>query len=77
MDENLRQHYLGKVADLCNCLAAGKGDTISGVDGRQLLERYLLKGNSKMADPCSTTAPGELYNSRRKRGSRSRSRTEK
>ncbi|KAI3113246.1 hypothetical protein CBS147330_9868 [Penicillium roqueforti] len=57
MDENLRQYYIGKVADVCNRLAAWKGDTISGVDGHQLLERYLLKGNSKMADAL---APQQL-----------------
>ncbi|KAJ5270317.1 hypothetical protein N7505_006075 [Penicillium chrysogenum] len=44
MDDNLRQYYIGK-----------KGDTISGVDGHQLLERYLLKGNSK-----DTLAPQQL-----------------
>ncbi|KAJ5145997.1 uncharacterized protein N7515_000561 [Penicillium bovifimosum] len=57
MDESLRQHYIGKVAGVCNRLAAWKGDTISGVDGRQLLERYLLKGNSKAADAL---APQQL-----------------
>lgn len=53
MDETLRQYYIRKVADICNHLAAWKGDTISGVDGQQLLERYLIKGNSKSADALS------------------------
>ncbi|CAI7571786.1 unnamed protein product [Penicillium glandicola] len=57
MDENLRQYYIGKVADVCNRLAAWKGDIISGVDGHQLLERYLLKGNSKMT---GALAPQQL-----------------
>ncbi|KAE8312611.1 hypothetical protein BDV41DRAFT_300044 [Aspergillus transmontanensis] len=42
-----------KVADVCKHLAAWKGDIIGGVDGHQLLERYLVKGNSKMADALS------------------------
>jgi hypothetical protein len=53
LDEALRQYYIGKVADICNRLAVWKGDIISGVDGHQLLERYLAKGNSKMADALS------------------------
>ena len=57
MDDNLRQHYIDQVANFCNRLAAWKRDTISGVDGRQLLERYLLKGNSEMADAL---APQQL-----------------
>jgi hypothetical protein len=51
LDETLRQHYIGKVADVCNHLAEWKGDIIGGVDGHQLLERYLVKGNSKMRMP--------------------------
>ncbi|KAJ5781683.1 uncharacterized protein N7518_010166 [Penicillium psychrosexuale] len=50
MDETSRQYYIVKVAEVCNRLATWKGDIISGVDGHQLLERYLLKDNSKMAD---------------------------
>ncbi|KAB8207998.1 hypothetical protein BDV34DRAFT_57080 [Aspergillus parasiticus] len=42
-----------KVADVCKHLAAWKGDIIGGVDRHQLLERYLVKGNSKMADALS------------------------
>ncbi|KAJ5623595.1 hypothetical protein N7490_012200 [Penicillium lividum] len=57
MDQNRRQYYIDKVADVCEYLAAWKGYTISGVDGQQLLERYLLKGNSKMADAL---APQQL-----------------
>ncbi|KAK4141629.1 uncharacterized protein C8A04DRAFT_38906 [Dichotomopilus funicola] len=51
MDETLRQHYVAKVPDVCDCLATWRGDIIGGVDGHQLLERYLVKGsNSKMVD---------------------------
>lgn len=53
LDETMRQYYVAKVADVCNSLAKWKGDMISGVDGHQLLERYLVKGNSKMADALS------------------------
>lgn len=57
MDDTLRQYYIRKVADVCDRLVAWKGNTISGVDGCQLLERYLLKGNSRMADAL---APEQL-----------------
>ncbi|KAJ6180941.1 hypothetical protein N7519_011402 [Penicillium mononematosum] len=57
MDETLRRYYVGKVANVCNYLAAWKGDIISGVDGDQLFERYFIKGNSKMADAL---APQQL-----------------
>ncbi|PLB52034.1 hypothetical protein P170DRAFT_433910 [Aspergillus steynii IBT 23096] len=53
MDETLRQYYINKVADVCNHLATWKGEVIGGVDGRQLLERYLVKASSKMADALS------------------------
>ena len=57
MDDTLRQYYIRKVADVCDRLAAWKGNTISGVDGHQLLERYLIKDNSRMADAL---APEQL-----------------
>ncbi|KAB8275887.1 hypothetical protein BDV30DRAFT_236138 [Aspergillus minisclerotigenes] len=50
--EHVTRQFL-KIADGCNHLAAWKGDIIGGVDGHQLLERYLVKGNSKMADALS------------------------
>lgn len=53
MDETMREYYISKVAHICNHLATWKGDVISGVDGHQLLERYLVKGNCKMADALS------------------------
>lgn len=54
LDETLREYYIGKVADICNRLAAWKGDIIGGVDGHELLERYLVEGNGKMADALSS-----------------------
>lgn len=54
----MRQYYIGKVADICTRLAKWKGDVIGGVDGHQLLERYLVKGNSKAADALS---PRQLW----------------
>lgn len=56
LDEQMCESYIGKVADICNHLAAWKGDTISGVDGHQPFERRLIKCNSITAD-----APEELY----------------
>lgn len=53
MDETLRQYYICKVADVCNRLAAWKVCIIGGVDGHQLFERYLIKGNNQRADALS------------------------
>lgn len=49
MDEELRQHYVHRVAELCENLAEWKGEAICGVDGGQLTELYLRKG--KGLDP--------------------------
>lgn len=46
MDEAMRQRYVRRVADICVKLAEWKGNAICGVDGQQLLEVYLSKGNS-------------------------------
>lgn len=46
MDEAMRQRYVWRVADICAKLAKWKGNTICGVDGRQLLEVYLSEGDS-------------------------------
>ncbi|OKO98237.1 hypothetical protein PENSUB_9335 [Penicillium subrubescens] len=43
MDETLREYCIGKIAHVCECLVAWKGDSIAGVDGNQLLEPYLIK----------------------------------
>ncbi|KAK4220620.1 kinase-like domain-containing protein [Podospora fimiseda] len=49
MDEELRQYYVHRVADLCAKMAEWKGEAICGVDGGQLTELYLSKG--KGVDP--------------------------
>jgi hypothetical protein len=52
MDEAMRQRYVWRVADICVKLAEWKGNAICGVDGQQLLEVYLSKGDSiDMLDP--------------------------
>lgn len=43
MNEDTRQYYINKVAHICDRLAEYKGEAICGVDGRQLLEPYLMK----------------------------------
>ncbi|OAQ69813.1 protein kinase-like protein [Pochonia chlamydosporia 170] len=53
LDEAKRQLYVDKVADICNNLAKLKGQRICGVDGHQLLERYLIKGGGRNADDLS------------------------
>ncbi|KAM9883281.1 hypothetical protein VDGL01_02554 [Verticillium dahliae] len=53
LDEAKHHYYIAQVAEICNRLAAWKGDIIGGVDRRQLLERYLVKGNTKMTDALS------------------------
>lgn len=53
LNETFRQYYISKVADVCDRLATWKGDIVSGVDGHQLLERYLVKGNSNAVDALS------------------------
>ena len=50
LDETTRQYYIKTVADICGHWANWKGDVVSGVDGHQLLERLLIKGNSKTPD---------------------------
>ncbi|KAK3291156.1 kinase-like domain-containing protein [Chaetomium fimeti] len=49
MDEELRQYYVHRVAELCERMSAWEGEAISGVDGGQLTELYLRKG--KTLDP--------------------------
>lgn len=46
MDEAMRQRYVWRVADICAKLAEWKGNAICGVDGQQLLEVYLSRGDS-------------------------------
>lgn len=53
MNETLRKSYVRKVANVCNQLTSWKHDSICGVDGHQLLERYLVRGNSNAADALS------------------------
>lgn len=51
MDEPLRQHYIGRVAGICEKMFEWKGDAICGVDGRHLKEFYLRMGDNKSFDP--------------------------
>jgi hypothetical protein len=60
LDETLRQHYIAKVADVCHRLAVWAGDIIGGVDGHQLLERYLVKGNSSSKTADDVLSPQQL-----------------
>lgn len=46
MDETTRQYHVYRVAEICRKLAEWTGDAICGVDGQQLLEVYLSKGES-------------------------------
>lgn len=51
MDENTKQHYVCRIATICEQLAAWEGDSISGVDGRQLSDLFFTKlGAEKNCD---------------------------
>lgn len=60
MDETLRDYYIGKVADICDALATWKSDSIAGVDGNQLLERYLIKPSSSSSNSYNGKRVGEV-----------------
>lgn len=53
MDKTLHQYYISKVVNVCNHLTAWKGNIIGGVDRHHLFKRYLVKGNSRIADALS------------------------
>jgi aminoglycoside phosphotransferase len=57
MDEARRQHYVDRVARVCHGLAQWKGQSICGVDGRHLFERFLIRGGSTADDAL---APQQL-----------------
>ncbi|KJZ79247.1 hypothetical protein HIM_01398 [Hirsutella minnesotensis 3608] len=43
MDEPTKQYYVRRTANICEQLAAWKGDSISGVDGHQLSDLFFTK----------------------------------
>lgn len=43
MNEEVKQHYVSRVADICNELAVWQADSISGVDGQYLSDRFLTR----------------------------------
>ncbi|TAQ89767.1 hypothetical protein B7494_g1915 [Chlorociboria aeruginascens] len=43
MDEEIKQYYVSRVANICKELAVWQADYISGVDGRHLSETYLTR----------------------------------
>ncbi len=50
MDEELRQYYIGRVAEVCRELAEWKGEKVCGVDGRDLSEFYIARKEPEL-DP--------------------------
>ncbi|KAK7398313.1 hypothetical protein QQX98_012314 [Neonectria punicea] len=52
MDEPIKQDYVRRIANICEQLAAWKGDSISGVDAHQLSDLFFTKlGGEKNCDP--------------------------
>lgn len=57
MDEAMKQHYVSRVANICKELAVWQADSISGVDGQYLSDRFLTR--SGLPEDCS---PQNLLN---------------
>ncbi|KAK3905926.1 kinase-like domain-containing protein [Staphylotrichum tortipilum] len=55
MDEELRQHYVARVAEVCGGLAKWKGEDVCEVDGRDLSEFYLTMKEGEL-DPATLRA---------------------
>jgi hypothetical protein len=54
MDETVQQECVSRIANICKSLATWTGEAISGVDGNQLTEYYLMKPRTEMVfDPDS------------------------
>jgi aminoglycoside phosphotransferase len=43
MEEAIKQHYIGRVVDICKELAVWQADTISGIDGKHLSDQLLTR----------------------------------
>jgi hypothetical protein len=43
MDEAMKQYYVSRVTDICKELARWQADSISGVDGQHLSDRFLTR----------------------------------
>ncbi|KAH8697398.1 hypothetical protein BGW36DRAFT_427364 [Talaromyces proteolyticus] len=48
MDETVRQACVSRIANICKSLTTWTGESISGVDGNQLTEEYLIKPRAEM-----------------------------
>lgn len=48
MDEMVRQECVCRIANICKTLSTWKGEAISGVDGNQLTDQYLLKPRAEI-----------------------------
>ncbi|KAI0202323.1 hypothetical protein F4808DRAFT_468463 [Astrocystis sublimbata] len=51
MEETVRQECISRIAKICMELASWEGDSISGVDGKQLADRYFIKSREMNFDP--------------------------
>ncbi|KAJ5648945.1 uncharacterized protein N7484_002668 [Penicillium longicatenatum] len=43
LDENWKNYYMSAIVDVCKFLECREGDNLCGVDGNNVLERYLVK----------------------------------
>ncbi|CRG89756.1 hypothetical protein PISL3812_06795 [Talaromyces islandicus] len=61
LDEKWRRHYVGAVVEVCETLESWRGKTICGVDGKNVIEPYLLKfRESENFDPENLLRPCKL-----------------
>ena len=51
MDEEMKKHYVSQVTNSCKELAAWQADSISGIDGRYLSDRFLTRFG--LSEDCS------------------------
>lgn len=48
MDETTRQACVSRIANICKSMTTWTDESISGVDGNQLTEQYLIKPRAEM-----------------------------
>jgi hypothetical protein len=46
MDDATKHYYVSRIVDICKELAPWKGNSIKGVDGKELLKRFLLRSQA-------------------------------
>ncbi|KAJ5948289.1 hypothetical protein N7466_001304 [Penicillium verhagenii] len=61
LDGDWKSHYVNAIVDACKFLECREGNTLCGVDGKNVLENYLIKnGAEKDYSPCNLRRACEL-----------------